>query len=92
MAEVIDIASRRQDPHSCGEAVCQTCGHKWVQVAPVGELHLKCPKCESLNGVYRHGFDPPVGEPYLVCECGETLFWVQPKGVLCRRCGRTHER
>ncbi|HEY3496022.1 MAG TPA: hypothetical protein VGK73_15095 [Polyangiaceae bacterium] len=85
-AKVAQLSDYR--PHSTGHAECLGCGHRWVSVAPIGTVHLDCPKCERAQGIWTHGFEPKAGESMWTCRCGNALFYVQPGPVLrCRACG-----
>lgn len=91
-ASVIHLDDHRLHPHLSGWAQCQACEHRWACVAPVGVIHLECPKCEAMNGVWRNGVEPNDGESFWTCSCGEALFWITPNhDVHCRRCGRVQE-
>lgn len=73
-----------EGPHLSGEALCDACGHHWAAVAPVGVVHLECPNCRRMWGVLKNAVEP---EESWRCNCGEHLFFITPKGCLCRRCG-----
>ena len=79
-----DPASPEDGPHLSGLAVCGACHHEWSVVAAVGGVHLECPKCHRYWGGLKHAIEP---ETAWRCNCGEQLFWLTPKGALCRRCG-----
>lgn len=90
MAEVLAFPAaggvdEADGPHLSGPAVCGWCGHEWAAVAPVGSVHLECPGCGRLWGAYRHAVAPPAA--FWRCWCGEELFWLTPRGSMCRRCG-----
>jgi ribosomal protein S27E len=90
MGPVVNLGDYR--PHSAGKAVCLGCEHEWVSVAPIGCIHLDCPKCERAQGVWKHGFEPQDGESFWRCNCGGTLFYLQPNRVIrCRACGQRVE-
>lgn len=73
-------------PHWVGTCLCGACSHEWEGTAPVGtEDHLECPNCKRFWGAAKHAVVPPVS--LWGCDCGETLFWLTPKGAMCRRCG-----
>lgn len=74
----------KPDPHLSGDAICTTCGNQWVAVAPVGTVHLTCPKCDRLQGVFKNAVEP---EEAWACNCGERLFWLTRHGSMCRTCG-----
>lgn len=82
MAEVIDITSKL--PHLSGNALCLTCGHKWVAVAPIGTTEFECPECGTFKGV-TCGLTCP--DTILECECGNQHFYIDPDSPLCSRCG-----
>lgn len=87
LAEVVSLAEWREEhtPHLSGKAVCLSCKHRWVAVAPAGSLWLECPKCRHDWGRYvehvqREG-------PHWHCACGNDLFYVTPEGSYCPMCG-----
>lgn len=89
--KIVDLAARRaakveeQDgPHLHGEAFCTACGSTWIAVAPTGTVHLDCPVCQRMQGLFKHGVEPEVA---WVCRCDERLFWLTKSGAMCRRCG-----
>lgn len=88
-ADVINFLDKRpapaDEPHLTGEAVCTTCGHKWMAVAPVGTVHLTCPECSRLQGVFKNAVEP---ETAWACNCnGNQLFFLTRAGAMCRSCG-----
>lgn len=88
MTNIVSLDARRaaeqESPHLAGEAECTVCGHRWSAVAPVGTIHLDCPSCDRLQGVFRHGVEP---QEAWTCNCGERLFWLTRAGAMCRKCG-----
>lgn len=70
--------------HLAGQAECGACGHKWEAVCPAGVTRFDCPRCDRFWGVMRHAVEPLTAWR---CHCGEQLFWITPKGCMCRRCG-----
>lgn len=88
MGDVVPLRCEKVEtsdgPHLSGEAICGACGHEWVLVAPVGGQHFDCPKCNRMWGAVKHAIEP---ETAWRCNCGEQLFWLTPKGAMCRRCG-----
>lgn len=86
MGEVVEFARRDDaDEHLSGEAVCGACGHEWQAVASVGVVILECPECNRAFGSFKHAVDPP--DDRWQCNCGERLFWLTPRGAMCRTCG-----
>lgn len=71
-------------PHLSGECFCGACGHEFVGVMPVGLTHIDCPKCKRIWGAMKHVVEP--SETW-ACNCGERMFWLTPKGAMCRKCG-----
>ncbi len=100
MSNIVTFAPRQTetegeppDPHGEGEAVCISCHHEWVAVAPVGTVGLECPQCSSLKGVWKRFFYRGFGDgefPHWQCRCGCGLFRITPRGVYCPNCGRAH--
>lgn len=70
-----------------GEARCDTCGHDWVAVAPVGALPLECPVCGDMKGWYLKPISKS-DEPHWRCTCGNESFSITPTGAYCPRCGK----
>jgi hypothetical protein len=86
MAEIVSLAEHRDaGPPLSGTARCGYCSYEWEAVAPVGAVHLECPSCHRMWGAYKHAVEPP--KAFWRCNCGEELFWLTPKGAMCRRCG-----
>ena len=79
------------DPHISGKAVCTACQYRWVAVAPVGTTELRCPKCDTMRGLYVNPCWPPGDELIWRCNCGGTLFIIRgpERGFMCRECGTT---
>ena len=89
MGSVVDFRCTKVEeppdgPHVAGPCRCGACGHEWSGVAPVGAVHLECPKCRRFWGVFKNAIEP---EKAWKCRCGELLFWIIPTGVQCRKCG-----
>lgn len=81
----------REVPHGSGDAFCIYCDHTWVAVAPVGTLHLQCPKCLTMKGRFKFEFKPSEGQMVRQCDCGNQLFYLTPEGHMCANCG-TYQR
>ena len=71
-------------PTLSGEAQCGACGHEWSAVADVGVVHFDCPHCGRMWGTFKSAVEP---DTTWRCECGEKLFWLTPRGAICRACG-----
>jgi len=72
-------------PHLTGKALCTTCAYEWEAVAPVGTVHLECPACARLQGVFKNAVEP---ETAWACHCsGNQLFFLTRAGAMCRMCG-----
>lgn len=91
-SNVIELSSRRPDPHIAGRATCLDCRLVWAAVAPVGTVHLGCPSCKTVRGVW----DAPIsthGRPTWTCRCGCThMLILLEHGVpetMCVSCGAT---
>lgn len=82
MGEVIDILAKQ--PHLSGGFVCLECKASWTGVAPVGVLHVECPKCGILKGVVSSTVLPSAAAQ---CFCGCFHFYVSPDETLCCYCG-----
>lgn len=88
---VVDFVAKRavkkeaNDPHRSGEARCLNCKHEWVAVAPVGVISLECPKCSTLQGMFK-GVSQTEREQWQ-CRCGEWMFFVDEAGMYCAHCG-----
>jgi hypothetical protein len=93
MGAVLDFKPR-EEPHLAGEAVCVSCRHTWVAVAPVGTWQLECPSCETWHGVWRYPIGASEGDAVFVCECGcEALTAYVHHGLYrhrCMKCGVDH--
>ena len=91
-----DIVSfpERADPHLSGEAVCLSCRHKWVCVAPVGVWQLECPSCGCMKGIFRLPVGADRHESSFVCKCGceaMTVYFRKGQTVIgCMNCGIDH--
>lgn len=70
MADVIEFKRPKEessDPHLSGEAICTSCRHEWVAVAPVGVDDMECPACGTMRGRYKYSIGPPEGASVWVC-------------------------
>jgi ribosomal protein S27E len=47
-------------PHLAGTFICGACHHEWTGVAPVGSLHVDCPKCGRMLGAPKNVVEPDV--------------------------------
>jgi hypothetical protein len=93
-ADVIPLRAREPEgPYLSGRARCLDCGHEWEASAPVGTVHLECPKCTTSKGVMRGPVGGDVGEAEWTCNCGGDVFKIVArkdgtfKGICCLRCG-----
>lgn len=88
MGDVVEISDYK--PHASGESKCLACGYKWVAVAPVGVVELKCPECETMRGVWSQ---PLVPDAYVwYChECGNDIHFATKDYLCCARCGSRTE-
>ena len=79
------IEFKKKEPHISGEAICLSCGHNWVSIAPTGTIWLECPECHVVRGrfVYQCERDGLHWE----CDCGNDLFHVTEDGFYCPNCG-----
>lgn len=88
MGNIVSFGPKKCDEiieqHLSGMFVCGACHHEWEDVAPVGTTHVDCPNCGRAWGAAKNAVEP---EYSWRCNCGESLFWLTPKGALCRRCG-----
>ncbi len=86
MPNVIELRPKQQEePHLSGRALCLSCRHEWVAVAPIGAVWLECPSCHLERGrfiaqVCRDG-------DHWHCNCGNNLFYVTADGFYCPNCG-----
>ena len=87
MGAVVDLASRKSDPHLAKKARCCVCRHEWVAVAPLGTDWLECPDCHLMKGRYLHPKVPCDGFEMLSCACGCDVFRVTEKWAFCIHCG-----
>jgi hypothetical protein len=87
-AEIIDlpvVRIERDEPHLTGQAVCTTCGHEWQAVAAAGTVHLDCPACQRMQGIFKNAVEP---QNAWACNCsGNKLFFLTRAGAMCRMCG-----
>lgn len=89
MGKVVNLIDRQ--PHITGNALCLTCGNKWVAVAPIGTVELECSECSechTFKGVFE-GMTCP--NTLYECVCGNHHFYIDPTGPMCSRCGLRHE-
>lgn len=90
MGNVIAFAKPEpKDPHASGEAICMTCGHEWVAVAPItgGAHQLECPECHTMKGHFKWPFAPNAEDKIWACDCGCTQFWILADYHMCPNCG-----
>lgn len=87
MAEIINFADLKDDPHISGQAFCIHCDHEWVAVAPSGTVDMECPKCHTMKGLFKYPCAPSDGQETWECNCGNQLFYIRPEGHLCPNCG-----
>lgn len=85
MAEVTNLDDYR--PHGAGEAKCLACGYEWVAVAPTGTLQLECSECGLMKGVFKGLYYPSKDDEIWVCNCGNDLFVIAKRGIICTKCG-----
>lgn len=72
-----------------GSAKCLACEHKWTAALEMSlnmPTEIECPSCGTMRGVFENGFYPTSGS-VRVCNCGNDLFRLTPKGHICARCG-----
>lgn len=81
-----DIIELRPAQHKEGEAVCISCNHSWVAVAPIETTWLECPGCGAYRGIFKYPCIPE-DQPVRECGCGNQLFYLTPEGHLCPNCG-----
>lgn len=82
---IIDFVKREElSPSITGDAVCISCKHEFVAVAPVGTCELTCPECATTKALFKHPIQP---NERWVCECSSDLFFVLKSGCMCRVCG-----
>ena len=86
MGEV--IAFNKLDPHATGEAVCISCKHEFIAVAPVGEVWFDCPECGIEKATWKYVFKFKAGTEIRVCACGNELFYLTREGHACALCGK----
>lgn len=84
--KVVKLDDYRKSSHIAGPARCVDCGYDHVQVAPAGKSPwMECPKCGTMRSTWKY---PVVStEDHYQCDCGNSLFHVTPKEVVCPRCG-----
>jgi hypothetical protein len=92
MSNVVDISSRRHDPHMTGKAKCLQCSHEWIAVAPVGTSEMECPSCSATKGFWRHlcNFESASAVfVCVICGCQAITAARYPDGVhlMCMGCG-----
>lgn len=89
MGEIINLNSKRDDPHMEGEAICISCKHTWEAVAPVGTHELECPSCGRYAGFFKTLIHVDGGVPRFecgTCHCG--IWTVLKTGIQCCGCGK----
>ena len=96
MSNVIDLDSRRPNPHSSGQAKCLACNFSWVAVAPVGTHQHECPRCHTMRGVWihPHALSSAYGT-YTCFSCSGRAFEIarHREGgywIMCMTCGQLH--
>ena len=83
MGDIVEISDYK--PHLSGDAKCLACGYTWVCVAPAGTVDLRCPKCDTMTGVYYWLARP---DTTWVChECQNDVWFMSKSGYWCARCG-----
>lgn len=87
MGNLIILHEFRKNPHIAGNAHCIACLHKWVAVAPEGEVWLECPKCHCNKGLFK--FPVSLEKPHWHCACGNNLFHLDQDSFYCPNCGLT---
>jgi len=87
MGKVVSLQEHKDEysPHLAGEALCLSCSHKWVAVAPKGTEWLECPECGFTKGHFV--FQCEREESHWTCNCGNTLFYITPITIYCPNCG-----
>ncbi len=85
--KIISLEKYKEDssPSSSGECKCLSCGNKWVGVTPIGVIWMECPSCGLIRGRFIHHHERD-GSKW-VCNCGNDLFYITPKGCYCPNCG-----
>lgn len=79
------ISFGKKQRWASGMAVCMSCKHEEVSVAPIGAIDLECSACGSMKSRWKYEFRPDV--PVSTCKCGNQLFYMTSKGHLCPNCG-----
>lgn len=80
-----------------GEALCTSCSHTWVAVAPVGISEMECPECHALRGIFaNHLVHEGDAVDTWTCNCGSPFFVIQRfenrfQHILCVNCGLPQE-
>lgn len=82
MSNVVNLINHQ--PHISGNALCLTCGNKWVAVAPIGTVELECSECHTFKGVFE-GMTCP--DTVFECDCGNQHWYIDPTSAMCSRCG-----
>ena len=91
MAEIVDLAEHRYDPHLHGEARCTGCKHEFHVVQPVGSAEpFECPSCGTLRAYRKYVCLEAVGGMTWECKCGSEVFYIRrPSEKAQRASGRT---
>lgn len=95
---VIDLTAARQkrEPHAHGQMFCMRCDHEWEGVVPftggpqqlgLNDNPVECPACKAMCGRMKFDFGPPADQLQWTCACGNQLFYLNPEGITCPRCG-----
>lgn len=89
MSEVIQLNDHR--PHAAGAAICISCKHEHVAVAPTGTVWFDCPACGLEKATWKYTFQFKPGTEIRVCACGNELFYITRVGHSCALCGKYQE-
>lgn len=95
MADILSFDDKKQDRQGdgwlTGETVCLACGDKGAAVAPCGTgPFLECDKCGCMKKVFTGAFHRNESVEWS-CDCGNTLFKINPDGIYCPICGKYQE-
>lgn len=90
MAKVISLSRERERrvPHTCGQMICELCGHRDISIAALGRRWFECPKCRMKSFVRAEPVRPTDGIWRQSCPaCSEQAFAVMAATLLCSACG-----
>lgn len=76
----------KKEKWASGKAICMSCKHEEITVAPVGIIDMECSSCGSMKSRWKYEFRPD--EDISTCNCGNQMFYMTRSGHFCPNCGQ----